>query len=322
MLDFSYINKNDIQVFTNPGTWQTWRKPRGAKMIQIFCLGGGGGGCGGSTTIPGTPCAGSAGGGASSYTTGIFPAFALPDILYVQVGIGGAGSLGLAPNPAANTQNTKASNGTTSSISLTPSISASSIILASGNTAGGGGSGATGGTAGTGGTVGPAGAKWTSINSAISSLGIIMSYDGVPGTNGAISANALNIQSLSPILLTGGVGGGGRAGNNTCYNGGSILPSDIYLLSTVAGGAGIITDNGGNGENGYGILFPIFCGTGGGGGGTSGILTGGGRGGRGGNGFYGCGGGAGGSAPSTTPVSPTGAGGKGGDGLVIITTIF
>jgi hypothetical protein len=79
MLDISNIpsSTNYTQIFygiSGSNAWQTWVKPRGAKFIQRFCLGGGGGGCGGSSTNSGVNCGGSAGGGGSSYTNGLFPA--------------------------------------------------------------------------------------------------------------------------------------------------------------------------------------------------------------------------------------------------------
>jgi len=49
MLDLSYFqNQNsNVQGFFNGGTWQTWIKPRGAKLVNIICQGSGAGGGGG-----------------------------------------------------------------------------------------------------------------------------------------------------------------------------------------------------------------------------------------------------------------------------------
>ena len=46
MIDVFNIPSQQQQTYTlyATGNWQTWNKPRGAKMIEIFCLGGGGGG--------------------------------------------------------------------------------------------------------------------------------------------------------------------------------------------------------------------------------------------------------------------------------------
>ena len=96
-----------------------------------------------------------------------------------------------------------------------------------------------------------------------------------------------------------------------------IVASSVLLLSNVIApelGTGL------PGQNGYGLLSPIFCGTGGAGGpGNSGLDSV--SGGNGGNGFYGCGGGGGGAyAVTNTQIKNGGLGGNGGDGLVIITT--
>ena len=40
--------------------WQTWQKPRGAKFVNILCIGSGGGGCGG---VSGSSTRGVGGGG-------------------------------------------------------------------------------------------------------------------------------------------------------------------------------------------------------------------------------------------------------------------
>jgi len=41
MLDLSYFQtqNSNVQGFFNGGTWQTWIKPRGAKMVNIICQG-------------------------------------------------------------------------------------------------------------------------------------------------------------------------------------------------------------------------------------------------------------------------------------------
>ena len=64
MLDLSYFqNQNsNVQGFFNGGTWQTWIKPRGAKLVYIICQGSGAGGGGGFQSAT-TPRAGGGGGG-------------------------------------------------------------------------------------------------------------------------------------------------------------------------------------------------------------------------------------------------------------------
>ena len=53
MIDLSYFqNQNsNVQGFFNGGTWQTWIKPRGAKLVNIICQGSGAGGGGGELRL-------------------------------------------------------------------------------------------------------------------------------------------------------------------------------------------------------------------------------------------------------------------------------
>ena len=55
MIDLSYFqNQNsNVQGFFNGGTWQTWIKPRGAKLVNIICQGSGAGGGGGDVAAGG-----------------------------------------------------------------------------------------------------------------------------------------------------------------------------------------------------------------------------------------------------------------------------
>ena len=102
MLDLRYFqNQNsNVQTFTNAGTWVTWQKPRGAKYVNILCIGAGGGGGGGFQVASGTKTGG-AGGGGAGLVRAQFQASILPDIMYVQTGIGGAGGVGGATGGAA-----------------------------------------------------------------------------------------------------------------------------------------------------------------------------------------------------------------------------
>jgi hypothetical protein len=92
MLDLSNIPSKQQQTYTfyATGNWQTWSKPRNAKMIEIFCLGGGAGG--GSSLLSGSAYGGAGGGGSAGIVRGIVPAFLLPDTLYILVGKGGSGA--------------------------------------------------------------------------------------------------------------------------------------------------------------------------------------------------------------------------------------
>lgn len=289
MLDISHIpsQQQNTTIFyaTSGSTWQTWSKPRNAKMIEIFCLGGGGSGAqnGNNSTGPG-------GGGSAGITRGIIPAFLLPDTIYIQVGKGGIGpSTTGAGRP-----------GGISYVGLQPSISEQTLICKSSTSTAGGGAQASS----------PGGGATQAVVSlsAFGNLGLFTSIAGVNGTAGGVSGGAgSSTTGLSTILVTGGCGGAGRGASFAV--GGSIASASVILTSRVNGGQ----TSGASGDSGYGFLQP-FCGMGGGGGASlPSPLTG--TGGRGGDGWYGCGGGGAGGGTVLTKA------GDGGDGLVIITTI-
>lgn len=285
MLDFTHIvsQQQTTTIFYATGNWQTWNKPRNAKMIEIFCLGGG---AGGSIAVIGAGGRnGGNGGGASGIVRGIIPAFLLPDNLYILVGKGGAGS---------TQNNTNGGVGGISYIGLQPSTSEQTLICKS--------STSTPNNSAVGATIS------TVSLSAFGNLGLFTALAGVGGSSGTSGAGASQA-ALGTSLVTGGAAGGGK-GVGTFFSGGNITSASAILTTQVNGG---VTDAQ-NGADGYGTLIP-FCGTGGAGGagkqGDSGI------GGIGGNGFYGCGGGGAGGTTSVTGLR----GGNGGDGLVIITVI-
>ena len=70
MLDLFHIpsNTDSTKIFYAQGAtaWQTWQKPRNAKFIQIFCLGGGAGGGGGSASTSAAALTRGGGGGGAS----------------------------------------------------------------------------------------------------------------------------------------------------------------------------------------------------------------------------------------------------------------
>jgi hypothetical protein len=294
MLDLSNIPSQQQQTFTfyATGNWQTWSKPRNAKMIEIFCLGGGGGG--GSSLLSGSAYGGAGGGGSAGIVKGIIPAFLLPDTLYILVGKGGAG---------ASTPNAQGGTGGISYVGLQPSISEQTLICKSSS------QGPTGGaSAFSSGSGGLAATLSSAITSAFGNLGLFIAIAGVNGNAGGINTGTAggSQAALGTNLTTGGAGGGGKS-NTVIAGGGNITPASVILTTQVNGGV----TAGQNGADGYGTLQP-FCGTGGAGGASifSGI------GGRGGNGYYGCGGGGTGSG------SLAGSrGGDGGDGLIIITVL-
>jgi len=290
MLDISNIPSSQQQTFTfyATGNWQTWSKPRGAKFIEIFCVGGGAAGV--SPTLSAGTGTGGAGGGSAGIVRGLIPAFLLPDTLYILVGKGGIGSSTPAPGP----------NGGISYIALQPSTSEQTLICKSSTTTASGGIGTAGGS----------GATISIVSlSAFGNLGLFTAIAGVNGNNSGSGSEAGGGQAaLATNLTTGGGGGGGKI--PTAFGvGGSITAASAILTSTVNGG----TTTGQNGASGYGTLKP-FCGTGGGGG--AGIQGSSGSGGNGGDGFYGCGG-AGSGGSSTVSAKA----GNGGDGIIIITVI-
>lgn len=291
MLDLSYFqNQNsNVQGFFNGGTWQTWIKPRGAKLVNILCVGSGAGGGGGFQSAS-TPRGGGGGGGTGATARLTIDAKLLPDILYVLPGIGGEGGIG-------GTTATSGSSGQNSFVTLIPDTSSvSNVVLRSGT------NGATGGGAGTTG-VGTTGAASTIsliANNIFANLGTFTFQAGVNGSQGG-TTNATAVNSINHLV--GGSGGGGTG------SGGQINGSGLFI--PVA--ASTITLNGRDGVIQYKPTLIMYGGTGGGGSNAAGQ-----NGGNGGNGAPGCGGGGGG-ASSNTGVN-AGNGGKGGDGFVIITT--
>jgi hypothetical protein len=264
MLDLNNIPSKQQQTYTlyATGNWQAWSKPRNAKFIEIFCLGGGAGGGMASVTTGATNNGN--GGGSGGIVRGLIPAFLLPDTIYILVGRGGIG---------ATASNLGGGAAGISYVALQPSTSEQTLICKS--------------------STAPALANTAaSISvvalSAFGNLGLFTAIAGVAGSTGGLSQTALGTN-----LTTGGASGGSK-NSSTSTVGADINPATAILTSTVLGGQ---TD-GASGANGYGTLQP-FCGTGGAGGaGKSGTV---GTGGAGGNGYYGCGGGGagGGSALGT-----------------------
>jgi len=291
MLDLSHIpnNQENIKVFYSTGianAWQTWQKPRKCQYVWIMCIGGAGGGAGGF----GANSVYSPGGASGAVTRALFNASHLPDTLYVQVGLGGAGG----------TSNQSGSAGTKSNVSILPNTTATNVVLASGTTAAVGGTNTGANSAGE--------TAMTTTVAAFASLANFISTLGVTSVGSTTLPSGPNITPFSSQLVTQGAAGG--AGETNAINGASILSSSITPL--ISGGIGTIVSGsiGGNGADGITSWKPFFS-TGGAGGGNS--VSG--SGGKGGNGGIGSGGGAGGGFKSGFTG---GVGGKGGDGLVVI----
>jgi hypothetical protein len=292
-----------IRSFSVPN-WQTWTRPNDALLIHILCIGGGGGGGSGrKDTTAGTLRIGGAGGGSAAVTSMYVPAFLIPDTLYVQVGLGGAG--GAAQTVNATDGNAGVAGGT-SYVALYPKYTGTEYgnLLLSAN----GGGGGPGGTTTITGTVG-AGGTATAVGSTSPfylGLGQFTSTAGQSGT--FASAPPPPVEVLITGITGGGAAGGSISTANTALAGGDIIsPSALipYLTSLAGGAVGNV------GNNGYAVKKPLmYIGGTGGGGATTAVVP------SGGNGAIGCGGGGGGASSSTS----SGAGGKGGDGIVIITS--
>lgn len=290
--------------FPSATGWQVWHKPSKIKFVYFYVLGSGGAGGGGRTG--GINTGGGGGGGASSaISIGLYPAFVLPDRLYIQVGAGQAGAAA----------NTGAASGVLSYVSVEPNTTALNIVMQSGDTAAGGGGG---GTTSLGGVAGTAGAVWTYANNPISAMGMVTSIAGQAGAAGGGTASAG--VSITPTLpVSGGAGGGGESSNASSFIGGNINGSGFF--TTIPGGTNNLADSRADGKGGFTPIKPntetnlgnlmFFTGGSGGGAANSASINGG----IGGFGSYGSGGGGGGASYQGTG----GSGGRGGDGLVLIT---
>ena len=289
-----------VQVFSRgctTGEFITWHKPRNASLISILLIGAGAGGGGGKTGASGTARGGGGGGGSGGMNRIHISAYLIPDILFVQPGLGGAGA-------AAD------GTGTTAGISyvcFAPTISSNSNILhKSCNAAAVGGSPGTASAGGAGGAGGTNvnysfGAPWASI---VCGTGVAGQTGATGGAHTGANGGAIT-WATGGLCISAGAGGGGTPTGNTDFSGGAINGSGL-ILPTVAGGASAA----GAGQDGYFSLKPAFMSSGGSGGGTAGAS---GTAGAGGNGGPGSGGGGGGGGVTG------GAGGRGGDGLIIIT---
>jgi hypothetical protein len=288
--------RGDVQVFTAPASvtnlqWQTWRKPRGVSMMSAIVLGGGGGGGAGFTRAAAATGGGGGGGASAGLTRVTYPTIFLPDVLYVQVGVGGFGGI---PGGSA------ALSGIPSYVSIDSDTTIDNL-LALANGAPGGGAGSSG-AAGTAGTVTAAVAASTC---AFSPLGL---FDGIGGQAGAAGGGggAAGVSITLPVTgarMTGGAGGAGVIAADVA-GGGFNATANTYLSEQrpAAAAAGSF-----DGCGGLAIWQPFMM-FGGCGGAASNASIGG----AGGPGAYGAGGGGGGCGTTA------GRGGQGGNGIVII----
>ena len=298
--DIPQLGAANIQIFKNPGTWNTWDKPRNASMVQIICVGGGAGGGGGFVGAAGAIRGGGGGGGSSAVNRLLIPAMMLPGQLWIQAGTGG---LGVSSGTGGS--------GGQSYVSLKPGGTAVGDLVMQANLAVPvGGVTGTVTTAGTGGAAGTipiittnvftAGGQWNAT------VGVIGSAAGaVTGAIGVATA------AMTNCICGPGAGGASMAAANTEFAGG--LCTGTGLLPNLAGGLAGAGAGPSSGQNGISMWEP-FMNTGGSGGGANNATAG--KTQDGGNGSFGSGGGGGGA---TTTSFGTSKGGNGGPGIVIIT---
>ena len=286
MLDLSHIpnSQQDVRIFNSisgSNSWQTWNKPRKCNYVYIMCIGGGGGGGSGASLVTNTV---NSGGGSGAVTRALYNAQQLPDTLYVQVGLGGAGG-----NPAV-----AGGAGTRSSVGLQPAVVAQNLVAISGN------------AAALGGSTDGLGASRAGETAAAQTTATFLTLSNFISTAGQASPSyiTLNVTPFTSQVTCAGAPGGWLS------PAGSVLSSSLSPF--ISGGLNVSASGSRGGDGGSGITsWKPFFSTGGAGGGSS--VSG--SGGNGGNGGIGSGGGAGGSC---NPPGTPGTGGKGGDGLVVI----
>lgn len=285
----------DIQKFgpdfKNGTSWNnTWVRPAFTPYLVVvyLCGGGGGGGSGSCGSTANNGCGGGGGAGGELIYFECDPR-SLGTVESVVIGDGGAGGAG-------RTGNNVGAIGTDGS----PSVFAS-VFTARG------------------GPAHPTAAPKTSANLAATTF---PPSGNKPGGNASAGANnaadspraVFVTQGIGPMgYLSPGAGGGGGGGTSAVgYAGGSGVPNNVFINSTIA-------DNNGAGSGGTpgnavellpASLIPVWAGGGGSGGVASGTSP------AGGIGKFGSGGG--GSGGHYNFSAGTGDGGKGGAGFCVV----
>lgn len=290
MLDINYIanQSNNIRIFTNPGIWQTWTKPKNCKFIWIVCIGSGAGGTYGSVGGPTTTGFGGGGGGGAGVTRALFSANLLPDTLYVYTGTGGIGGVNGVNFGFGN-------NGERSWVTIVPGIipiAAMNTVCCSGTIEAQNGSGGSAGE--------------TVVTTTVAGLLSLGNWSALAGPGA--QPNGSDQAPFANNITTGGCAGG--SATTTVLTQAAGIAATAISAQLPAGTSSTI-GNGGNGNNGIFSLKPLYSFSGTGGGPTN---FAGATGGIGGNGAYGSGGGGGGGSNGGNPS----IGGRGGDGIVII----
>ena len=279
----------DIQTFTAS---DTWTKPSGAKIVEVYAIGGGGGGGSGraiSSAELSVTIAGGSGGGGGSYAFKRFDASGLGSTETVTIGSGGAGGASA----------TEDSNGNDGSAGGNTTFGTTALLVAKGGSSGAGAVGTSAATGGSGGAV---------ANGDITQAG---------GAGGGSNVNDVGDQGVDTAVLSsprGGGAGGGAMGSQPSTKAGGVGGAFTIYYVKAGGAAGTI---------GNSSISLLIGGTGGGGGAGDANSSGDATAQAGGDGIDGSGGGGGGAAYSDeAAIVTSGAGGAGGDGVVIVITYF
>jgi hypothetical protein len=221
------------------------------------------------------------------------PAYLIPDIIYINVGLGGTGG---GSSTVIGTANAGTAGQDLTYVTFYPVKSTGyAVCIASPGGAG------TVPAAGAGAIGGNAGATANSTFFPTSQVGLRNYIGGQSGGTGGQIGAAANITAI--YRTTGGGGGSGNTSGGAVGAGATINAAGDYSITAIAS-----SPAGTNGSQLNDLIKFIF---GGGTGASSSTTI---SGSNGGTGGYGCGGGGGGVGPGLG-----GAGGAGGDGLVIIT---
>lgn len=262
---------------------QEYVVPKGATALHILCIGAGGPGGSGFGAAAGTARGGGGGGGSGGLSRSIIPTFYLPQVLFVQPGVGPGGT-----------------GNSIVRVSPTAGLGANVVVFAAQGGTGGNG------TATAAGAAGAAAAIATNNNTVYGCYGAWVPTSGMAGGAGGAHTGAVGFS----VPFGGNWAGSGGAGGAGCtaaeFAGGAITGAGP-IQTVPGGGPGAIPGNAG-----ATLLRPLSY-TGGSGGGSSNTAAGA----AGGDGAPGCGGGGGGAG-----VTTGGLGGRGGPGVVIITAVF
>jgi hypothetical protein len=230
MLDIFNIpgQQDNVKIFYAEGgtnDWQTWTRPRNCKFVWMMCIGGGANGNAGSIS------GGGLGGAGAAITKAIFPANVLPDILFIQPGVGGVSGI---------------QNAARSFVSITPSSATIMNLVC------------TSGTAAANGTTGE-----TVATVAVAGLLSLGNFTSIVGASGVSSGGVLYLPFQSTL-----VNGAAPGGNTTTSVGPSVNAVDLgtFITPNIPGGAGTV---GGNGNDGIFSWKPFYSLGGSGGGGST-----------------------------------------------------